>query len=29
VERLFRSDLRQGQQCTRGTRQDPATFLAL
>jgi hypothetical protein len=29
VERLFRSDLRQGQQCTRGTRQAPATFLAL
>jgi hypothetical protein len=29
VERLFRSDLRQGQQCTEGGRQAPATFLVL
>ena len=29
VERLFRSDLRQGQESTRGRRRVPATFLLL
>ena len=29
VERLFRRDLRQGQESTRGRRRVPATFLVL
>ena len=29
VERLFRRDLRQGLESTRGTRRVPATFLVL